>query len=66
MAVVGALGQLGEPAGSAGGFPHLHPRGITAYVFAVSAERKNQIQDAFIAPAQRALRRAARKVREEN
>ena len=32
----------------------------------MSAERKNQIQDDFIAPARRALRRAARKVREEN
>jgi len=32
----------------------------------MSAERKKQIQDDFIAPAQRALRRAARKVREEN
>jgi len=32
----------------------------------MSAGRKNQFQDDFIAPARRALRRAARKVRAEN
>ena len=32
----------------------------------MSVGRKNNKQDDFIAPARRALRRAARKVREEN
>jgi hypothetical protein len=60
------MGQLGEPAGTTGGFPYLLTSRLAAYAFAMSAGRKNQIQDDFIAPARRALRRAARKVRAEN
>jgi len=44
----------------------LHTSGIAAYAFAMSAGRKNKTQDDFIAPARRALRRAARQVRTEN
>ena len=40
--------------------------GITAYVAAMRAAGKKQSQDDFIAPARRAMRRAARKAREEN
>jgi len=60
------LGQPDEPAGTARGFPHLHTGGIAAYAFAMSAGRKIKTQDDFIAPARRALRRAARRVRTEN
>lgn len=39
---------------------------MTAYASAMSAGRKTKRQDDFIAPARRALRRAARKARAEN
>ena len=41
-------------------------RGIEGYALAMRAKRKTQGRDDFIAPARRALRRAARKVRAEN
>ena len=47
-------------------FLNLQVDGITAYAFAVRAGQKNHRRNDFIAPARRALRRAARKAREEN
>jgi len=44
----------------------LHSGGIAAYAFAMNSGRKIKSQDDFIAPARRALRRAARRVRTEN
>ena len=46
-------------------FRHLHAGGIAAYPSSMRAGHKIQPQDDFIAPARRALRRAARKAREE-
>jgi hypothetical protein len=44
----------------------LHAGGTKAYASTRSVGRKNKSEDDFIAPARRALHRAARKVREEN
>ncbi len=63
---LGGLGHFDEPAGTAHRFSHLHADGIKAYASAMSRGRKIKTQDDFIAPARRALRRAARKAREEN
>ena len=48
------------------GLRHLHDNRIRAYASAKKNGRETPRKDDFIAPARRALRRAARKVREEN
>ena len=55
-----------QPTETAGAFRHLHADGITTYALAMKKARKTDRKDDFIAPARRALVRAARKVREEN
>jgi len=63
------MGRLEHPRNSAriaGAIWLLHPDGFRAYAAAMRAVKKSQAQDDFIAPARRAMNRAARKARAEN